>query len=97
VKIGRRVAKIVDNNKNQFTFKLYPPLINATKGIILIEGGNFLEDRTKLEASSKPRHSCTYVLKFIPQCSRKGEDPFFGSFGKFRQQRRPSLGTWTSL
>jgi hypothetical protein len=63
--IGKRVAKIVDNNKNQFTFKLYPPLRNATKGVILIEGGNVLEDRTKLEAS-KPRHSCIYVLKFVP-------------------------------
>jgi hypothetical protein len=67
MRIGRRAAKkIVDNIKNQFSFKLYPPLINATKGIIVIEGGNVLEDRTKLEASSKPRHSCTYVLKFIP-------------------------------
>jgi hypothetical protein len=73
MRIGKKVAKIVDNNKNQFTFKLYPPLRNATKGVIVIEGGNVLEDRTKLEASLKPRHSCTYVLKSFHQCSKKGK------------------------
>jgi hypothetical protein len=31
MKIGIKVAKIMDNNKNQFTFKLYPPLRIATK------------------------------------------------------------------
>jgi hypothetical protein len=66
MRIGRRVAKIVDNNNNQFTFKLYPPLRNTTKGMIFTKGGNVLEDRTKLEASLKPRHSCTYALKFVP-------------------------------
>ncbi len=58
--------KVIDDNKNQLTLKLYLPLKNVTKGIILAKGGNVLEYMAKLEASSKPLHSCTIVTKTIP-------------------------------
>jgi hypothetical protein len=44
------LQKMINDNKNQQTFKLYPPLKNVTKGIILAKGGNVLEYRAKLEA-----------------------------------------------
>ncbi len=70
--------KVIDDNKNQLTLKLYLPLKNVTKGIILAKGGNVLEYMAKLEASSKPLHSCTIVTKTIPpmQQKRKKEKNF---------------------
>ncbi len=55
----------MDNNGNQFNFKLYPPLQNATKGFILANGGNVLEYCVKLEVLSKPRCKCASLLKPI--------------------------------
>jgi hypothetical protein len=42
--------KMINDNKNQQTFKLYLPLKNVTKGIIHAKGGNVLKYRAKLEA-----------------------------------------------
>ncbi len=47
--------KAVDEDGNPLTLKLYPPLRNAVEGVILAKGGNVLEYKTKLEASSKPK------------------------------------------
>ncbi len=55
--------KIVDNNGNQLSFKLYPPLWNVAKGVILPKGRSVLEYCVNLNTSSKPKHSLTSLLK----------------------------------
>ncbi len=62
---------MIDNNENQLTFKLHLPLKNVTKGIILAKGGNVLEYMAKLEASSKPMHSCAAITKTVPPMQQK--------------------------
>ncbi len=86
--------KAVDEDKNPLTFKLYLPLKNAAKGVILAKGGNVLEYRAKLEISLKPKRSRAIVTKIIPLEKEEGKEP---SCGKFRQRCRPSYRTWTKL
>ncbi len=63
--------KAVDEDGNPLTLKLYMPLRNAIEGVILAKGGNILEYRAKLEASSKPKQSCVVVTKIIPVMHQK--------------------------
>jgi hypothetical protein len=58
--------KVVDDHGNQLTFKLDPPLRNTIEGNILAKGGKFLEYKAKLEALSKPKHSCPTIMKIVP-------------------------------
>lgn len=63
--------KVIDDNENQLTFKLYSPLKQLTKGIILRKGGNVLEYMAKLEASSKPMRKRITIMKTIPPMQQK--------------------------
>jgi hypothetical protein len=64
--------KAVDDDGNhELTFKLYLPLKNKVKGIILAKGGNVVEYKVKLEALSKPRCSHVIVSKLVPLIQHK--------------------------
>jgi hypothetical protein len=63
--------KVIDDNKNQLTFKLYSPLKHLIEGIILAKGGNVLEYRAKLEASSKPMRNHITIMKTVPPMQQK--------------------------
>ncbi len=75
--------KVMDDHGNQLTLKLYPPLRNTTKGNILAKGGNVLEYKMKLEASSKPKHSRPIVTGIVPLVQQKRKNkknPILESF-----------------
>ncbi len=62
--------KAVDDDGNhELTLKLYLPLRNKVKGIILANGGNALE--YKVEALSKPRCNHLIVSKLVPPIQQK--------------------------
>jgi shikimate kinase len=67
--------KVVDDHGNKLKLKLYPPLRNIIESIIIAKGGNVLEYKVKLEALSKPKHSCFIVTNIVPlvQQKRKNE------------------------
>ncbi len=58
--------KAMDDHGNQLTFKLYLPFRNTAENSILAKGGNVLEYKMKLEASSKPKCCRPVVMKIIP-------------------------------
>ncbi len=55
-----------DDRNHELTLKLYMPLKNKVKGIILAKGRNVLEYKVKLEALSKPRCNRVVVSKLVP-------------------------------
>ncbi len=63
--------KVVDDHGNKLTLKLYPPLRNIVESIIIAKGGNVSEYKVKLEASSKPKHSCLVVTNIVPPMQQK--------------------------
>jgi hypothetical protein len=70
--IGRRVVrKVVDDNGNRLTFKLYLPLKNIVEGDILTKGGNVLEYKAKLKALLKPKCNCPAIMKIVPLMQHK--------------------------
>jgi hypothetical protein len=64
--------KAVDDDENhQLALKLYLPLKNKVKGIILVKDGNALEYKVKLEPLSKPRCNHIIVSKLVPPIQHK--------------------------